>query len=112
MLIIESNIKGHLVFGDYVCIQYHNLLSNPKSQYFELDESKKITWVAHGRIISGDDDEDIKITFPENTILPETPLSDKIMLFRSNTTTNNLQVIDKYAFTSIVYLVIHAGELD
>ena len=65
-------------FGDYVCIQYHNLLSNSKSQYFELDESKKITWVAHGRIISGDDDEDVKITFPENTILPETPLSDKL----------------------------------
>ena len=65
-------------FGDYVCIQYRNLLSNPKSQYFELDESKKITWVAHGRIISGDDGEDVKITFPENTILPETPLSDKL----------------------------------
>ena len=64
--------------GDYVCIQYHNLLPNPKSQYFELDESKKITWVAHGRIVSGDDDEDVKIAFPENTILPETPLSDKL----------------------------------
>ena len=68
-------------FGDYVCIQYHDLLSNPKSQYFELDESKKITWVAHGRIISGDDDEDVKIVFPDNTILPETPLYDKLCYF-------------------------------
>ena len=65
-------------YGDYVCIKYHDLLSNPKSQYFELDERKKITWVAHGRIVSGGDDEDIKIVFPENTVLPETPLADKL----------------------------------
>ena len=65
-------------YGDYVCIKYHNLLSNPKSQYFELDERKMITWVAHGRITSGDDDENVKIEFPENTILPETPLADKL----------------------------------
>ena len=65
-------------FGDYVCIKYHNLLSNPKSQYFELDENKMITWVAHGRIISSNDDEDVKIEFPENTVLPTTPLADKL----------------------------------
>ena len=65
-------------FGDYVCIQYRNLLPNPKSQHFELDESKKVTWVAHGRIVSGKDEEDVKIIFTENTTLPETPLSDKL----------------------------------
>ena len=76
----EYRIKYHRPFscGDYVCIQYYNLLSNPKSQYFELDESKKVTWVAHGRIVSVDDEEDVRIAFPENTILPETPLSDKL----------------------------------
>ena len=76
----DYRIKYHrpFDFGDYVCIQYHNLLSNPKSKHFELDESKKVTWVAHGRIISGDDEEDVKIVFPENTILPETPLFDKL----------------------------------
>ena len=63
--------------GDYVCIQYRNILPNPKSQYFELDESKKVTWVAHGRIVSDDESEDVKMIFPENTTLPETPLSDK-----------------------------------
>ena len=65
-------------FGDYVCIQYHGLLPNPKSQYTELDGSKKVTWVAHGKIVSDDDAEDVKIIFPENTTLPETPLSDKL----------------------------------
>ena len=64
-------------FGDYVCIQYHNLLPNPKSQYFELDENKKVTWVAHGKIVSGKD-EDVRIIFPESMIVPETPLSDKL----------------------------------
>ena len=63
--------------GDYVCIQYRNLLPNPKSRYFELDESKKVTWVAHGRIVSDYDSEDVEMIFPENTILPETPLSNK-----------------------------------
>ena len=76
----KYRVKYHRPFdyGDYVCIKYHNLLLNPKSQYFELDERKKITWVAHGRIVSSDDDEDVKIVFPENTVLPETPLADKL----------------------------------
>ena len=65
-------------YGDYVCIKYHNLLSNPKSQYFELDESKTVTWVAHGKINSGDEEDIVKIVFPDNTMLPETPLSDKL----------------------------------
>ena len=66
-------------FGDYVCIQYHNLLLNPKlkkSRYFELDESKKVTWVAHGRIVNRKDKENVKIIFSESTTLPETSLSD------------------------------------
>ena len=88
----DYRVKYHRPFnyGDYVCIQYHNLLLNPKSKYLELDENKKVTWVAHGRIISedriisddriisGDEEEDIKIAFPENTILPGTTLSDKL----------------------------------
>ena len=64
-------------FGDYVCIQYRNLLSNPQSKYFELDRTKKVTWVAHGSIVSGYE-KDVKIAFPENTTLPETPLNDKL----------------------------------
>ena len=77
---IEYRIKYQrpFDFGDYVCIQYRNLLPNPQSKYFELDESKKVTWVAHGRIVSGKDEEDVKIVFPENTTLPETPLSEKL----------------------------------
>ena len=65
-------------YGDYVCIQNHNLLANPKSRYFELDESKTVTWVAHGRINNSDDEDIVKIVFPENTMLPETPLSNKL----------------------------------
>ena len=68
-------------FGDYVCIQYHDLLLNPKlnkPQYFELDESKKVTWVAHGRIVSDKDQENVTIVFPENTTFPVTPSSDKV----------------------------------
>ena len=68
-------------FGDYVCIQYHNLLPNPKlnkPQYFELDESKKVTWVAHGRIVSGKDEENVRIVFPENTTSSVNPPPDKV----------------------------------
>ena len=65
-------------FGDYVCIQYHNLLSNPTSKHFELDENKRVTWVAHGRIDSSDDQEKVKIVFPENITPPEIPLTDKL----------------------------------
>jgi len=79
----DYRVKYHRPFdyGDYVCIQYHNLLSNPKSRYFELDESMKVTWVAHGRIngiISDDGEENVKMIFPENTILPETPIYGKL----------------------------------
>ena len=79
----DYRVKYHRPFdyGDYICIQYHNLLANPKSRYFELDESMKVTWVAHGRIngiISDDGEENVKMIFPENNILPETPIFGKL----------------------------------
>ena len=79
----DYRVKYHKPFdyGDYVCIQYHNLLSNPKSRYFELDGSMKVTWVAHGSIngiISDDGEENVKMIFPENAILPETPINGKL----------------------------------
>ena len=56
--------------NDYVCAQYHNLLPNPSSEEFELDRSKKVTWVAHGRIIMIEEygiDGEIKIEFSKST---------------------------------------------
>ena len=55
--------------NDYVCIRYHNLLSNPNTKdcEFELDRNKKITWVAHGRIVT------IRVTEHRGLIIMEFP---------------------------------------
>ena len=64
--------------NDYICVQYHNLLPNPstKDYEFELDRSKKITWVAHGRIVKIIEDQEechghIVIKFSKNTTPPD-----------------------------------------
>ena len=60
--------------NDYVCVRYHNLLPNPstKGYDFELDKSKKITWVAHGRIVMIREEErhSFIIEFSKNTTPP------------------------------------------
>ena len=60
--------------NDYVCIQYRNLLPNPSSKYFDLDSNKKVTWVAHGRIVKEEHGK-IIISFAENTAPPKTVFS-------------------------------------
>ena len=67
--------------NDYVCAQYHNLLPNPSSEEFELDRSKKVTWVAHGRIImieEYDINGEIKIEFSKSTTPPGISLSQML----------------------------------
>ena len=101
----DYRVKYHRPFdyGDYVCIQYRNLLLNPKSQYFELDESKKVTWVAHGRIngkVSDDEEENVKMIFPENTILPEAPIFGKLCYLEIIP----LQITFKYVIHNQVFL--------
>ena len=61
---------------DYVCIQYRDLLLNPFSKDFELDSNKKVTWVAHGRIVDELNGQ-IKIAFPENISPPTVIYSRK-----------------------------------
>ena len=57
--------------NDYVCAQYRNLLPNPGSEEFDLDRSKKVTWVAHGRIVMIEEhNKEIKIKFAKNTNPP------------------------------------------
>ena len=76
-----SNNKAQLNYrqkpfshNDYVCVRYHNLLPNPstKDYEFEIDKSKKITWVAHGRIVMIREKEchSFIIEFSKNTTPP------------------------------------------
>ena len=60
----KINFQNPFSVNDYVCAQYRNLLPNPHSEEFDLDRSKKVTWVAHGRIVMIEEhDEETKIEF-------------------------------------------------
>ncbi|XP_065891374.1 3'-5' exoribonuclease HELZ2-like isoform X2 [Dysidea avara] len=68
--------------GDLVCIQYRKLLPNSGKFDLESDKDKKVTWVAHGKIVGGSREQTTKIECPrESTVLPTTQgfsLTDKL----------------------------------
>ena len=76
---------------DYVCIQYHDLLPHPVSEDFELDHNKKITWVAHGRIVHELHGQ-IKIAFPKNISPPTVIFPGKTTLVSCDLEVIPLQV--------------------
>ena len=85
---------------DYVCIQYRDLLPNPNSEDFQLDNNKKVTWVVHGRITK-DLHEKIEITFPENTIPPKVLFSKC-----NNLSTSHLPISHKLCDLEIIPIQI------
>jgi len=59
--------------GDLVCIQYRNLLPNSENFDLEPDKDKRVTWIAHGKIVGGSREQTIKIECPrDSTVLPIT----------------------------------------
>ena len=73
----QIEFQNPFFIHDYVCIQYRNLLPNPISEYFDLDSNKKVTWVAHGRIVKEEHGQ-IMIEFAKNTAPPKIVFSESI----------------------------------
>ena len=94
--------------GDLVCIQYRKLLPNSGKFDLESDKDKKVTWVAHGKIVGGSREQTIKIECPrESTVLPTTQelsVTDKLC----NLEVIPLQVTFRYSmwFKFIVYMYL------